>query len=128
MLMYEPYEKNENELNSIQRNLSNENQLKLNNWNLVENQNAEHNAMVISEDPVWIKDLNIAWMNQKYLLESLKDCIDNAVMCNPKTWDLIPDARAKVQALNMAFKLRRDYNSNPVINIINAFAKSDKIY
>lgn len=73
-----------------------------------------------------ISKLEEAWLSHDYLFKQLKIWIDSAEMANPKTWEPMEDRKAKARLLDMVFKLRKDYKSDTVINIVNAFAAVPK--
>lgn len=68
------------------------------------------------------------WVTDDWIIDHLKDWVENAIAVDPKTWEFYPDYKAKAQYLNMIMKVKRMYKGQTVINVINAFSKSNDIF
>lgn len=68
------------------------------------------------------------WLSDRAILMEIWDGLKNAEMANPKTGELIPDYRAKAQFANMLTRIKKWHKPDTVINILNAFGKSDVLY
>ena len=60
------------------------------------------------------------------MAEALKDVMENAVMANPKTWDIMVDYSTKHQAIKTWYKMTSG-KPDISINIANLFPTSSNI-
>lgn len=67
-----------------------------------------------------------AWINDEYIADTMKNIMDNAVMANPKTWDIMIDYWVRLQAIKAWHKIT-SWKPDVSIQIANVFNTNDNI-
>lgn len=85
---------------------------------IVRNDGPKKDSIVIAMEDQGISD--------DYIAETMKDIMDNAVMANPKTWELITDYWVRLQAVKAWHKITSG-KPDISIQIANVFPTGSNI-